>query len=270
MSREVAVMTLHPDRVDTRVRSPPAGQLLELLDDVRVLLVVDDRRRAGLLLGHAQPVVEAVDRDDLLGTEQLRAGDGELTDRAGAPDGNHLAALDVAELGAHVARREDVRQEQHLFVAELVVLDLDRPDVRERDACVLRLAARVAAGEVRVAVDPGDRVTEHLLRRHCVRIRVLTERVELVLAVVAAPAGDRERHDDAIALLEVRHSAAGLDDLAHELVAEDVAALHRRHVAVVEVQVRAADGCGRDPHDHVLAHENLGVGNVLDLDGVAA
>jgi hypothetical protein len=40
---------------------------------------------------------------------------------------------------------------------------------------------------------------------------------------------------------EVLDAAAGLDDLAHELVAEDVALLHRRDVAVVEVQVRAAD-----------------------------
>ena len=35
--------------------------------------------------------------------------------------------------------------------------------------------------------------------------------------------------------------AADLDDLAHELVAEDVAALHGRDEAVVEVQVGAAD-----------------------------
>jgi hypothetical protein len=38
-----------------------------------------------------------------------------------------------------------------------------------------------------------------------------------------------------------------LDDLAHELVAEDVAALHRRDEAVVEVQVRAADRRAGDP-----------------------
>ena len=53
--------------------------------------------------------------------------------------------------------------------------------------------------------------------------------------------------------------------IAHRLVAEDVALLHGRHVAVEEVQVGAADGGGGDPHD--------GVARVLDLrdrDGVDA
>ena len=52
-------------------------------------------------------------------------------------------------------------------------------------------------------------------------------------------------------------------DLAHVLVAEDVAALHRRLIAVEEVEVRAADRTGGD-----LDH---GVARVLDLrigDGV--
>jgi hypothetical protein len=59
----------------------------------------------------------------------------------GAEDGDRLAALDVAELGAHVARREDVRQEQDLLVGE-VVLDLDRADVGERARARTRPARR--------------------------------------------------------------------------------------------------------------------------------
>ena len=47
-------------------------------------------------------------------------GDRELADRAGAPDGDHLAGLDVAHLRAHVAGREDVGEEQHLLVGEAV------------------------------------------------------------------------------------------------------------------------------------------------------
>ena len=86
----------------------------------------------------------------------------------------------------------------------------------------------------------------------------------------AVAAGDRERDDDAVADLEVVHAAADLDDLAHELVPEDVALLHRRDVAVVEVQVGAADRGRRDPHDRVAVVEDLRVGDVLDLDGVAS
>ena len=48
-----------------------------------------------------------------------------------------------------------------------------------------------------------------------------------------------------------------LDHFAHELVAEDVAALHRRDVAVVQVQIRAADCSARDLHDGVARVEDL-------------
>src|SRR3712207_7871961 len=46
--------------------------------------------------------------------EQQRAGDGELPDRAAAPDGDGVAGAYVAVLGGHVAGREDVSQEEHL------------------------------------------------------------------------------------------------------------------------------------------------------------
>src|SRR5262249_42023258 len=61
-----------------------------------------------------------------------------------------------------------------------------------------------------------------------------------------------------------------LDDLAHELVAEDVALLHRGDVPVVEVEVGAADGGGGDPHHGVAWVHERRVGDVLDLDGVLA
>ena len=125
-------------------------------------------------------------------------------------------------LGGHVAGREDVRQEQHLLVRQ-VVGDLERPDVGERHARVLRLAAGVAAQHVRVAEDAARRIAPQLLGHPGVRVRVLAERVQLALAAAAVAAGDRERHDDAVADLEVLDAAADLDDLAHELVAEDVA-----------------------------------------------
>ena len=91
-----------------------------------------------------------VDRDHALGAQQVGAPDRELPDRAAAPDRDDVAGLDAAVLGRHVAGREDVGQEQDLLVAQ-AVRDLDRPDVGERHADVLRLAARVAAVEVRVA-----------------------------------------------------------------------------------------------------------------------
>ena len=117
---------------------------------------------------------------------------------------------------------------------------------------------------------PARRVAEHLLGHPRVRVGVLAHGVQLVLAGPAVAAGDRERHDDAVADLQVADAPADLDDLAHELVAEDVALLHRRDVAVVEVQVRAADRRRGDLHDRVAVVEDLRVRDVLDLDRVAA
>ena len=88
---------------------------------------------------------------------------------------------------------------------------------------------------------PGRRVAPQLLGHPRVGVGVLAQRVQLLLAEAAVAAGDGERHDDAVADLQVLDRRPDLDDLAHELVAEDVALLHRRDEAVVEVQIGAAD-----------------------------
>ena len=44
---------------------------------------------------------------------------------------------------------------------------------------------------------------------------------------------------------------ADLHHLAHEFMAHHVAALHRRHVAVQQMEVGTADGAGGDFHDDI-------------------
>ena len=220
---------------------------------------------------HLQPVGLLVDGDDLRGAEHPGAVHGELADRAGAPHRHHVAGLDVAHLGTHVAGGQDVGEEQHLLVGQ-VGLDLQRADVGERHPRVLCLTAREAAGQMRIAEDPGDRVAEHLLRDPGVGVGVLAAGVQLGGAGAARAAGDRERHDDPVPDAQpIRIDArADLDHLAHELVAHDVAVLHRGHVPVDQVQVRAADRGGGDPHDGIAAVQDLRVRHVPDLDLVAA
>ena len=46
-----------------------------------------------------------------------------------------------------------------------------------------------------------------------------------------------ERHHYAIADFEIGYFATNFDDLAHELMTENVAALHRRNKPVVKVQI---------------------------------
>jgi hypothetical protein len=90
----------------------------------------------------------------------------------------------------------------------------------------------------------------------------------LLLAEEAAAARDRKRHDDAVAHLQLRVLVADLDDLAHEFVSENIASLHRRNVAVEQMEIRSADGGRCDPHDRVAWIENLRIGNPLDADVV--
>ena len=117
---------------------------------------------------------------------------------------------------------------------------------------------------------PAGEWPDHLLGHPGVRVRVLAERVQLLLAAPAVAAGDRERHDHAVADLQVVHLRPDLDHLAHELVAQDVALLHRRDEAVVEVEVGAADRRRGDLDDGVAAVQDLRVRHVLDLDGALA
>ncbi len=111
------VVRLHPDGVDARIRAAAAGQLLQDLRNAVDLLVVQ-RLDAGVRARDLEALVEPVDDDDALGAEQLRARGCELSDRAGAPDRDDLAAGDVAHLSARVAGREDVRQEQDALVGD--------------------------------------------------------------------------------------------------------------------------------------------------------
>ena len=60
------------------------------------------------------------------------------------------------------------------------------------------------------------------------------------------------------------HLGPDLHDLAHVLVAEDVAHAHERRQRLVQVQVRAADVRRRHPDDRVRGLLHEGVGHLLD------
>src|ERR1051325_8671091 len=144
------------------------------------------------------------------------------------------------------------------------VRNLPGADVVERHAHVLRLPALVAAVEMRVAEEPRARVPVELLEHRGVRVRVVAERPQLALAEEAVAARDRERHDHAIAALQGRRPRADLDHLAHELVPEDVAGLHRGNEAAEEMEVGAADRGARHAHDRVVRVEDRGIRHALD------
>ena len=196
------------------------------------------------------------------GAEQERAANGELPDRAAAPDRDRVARLDVAELGGHVAGRKDVRQEQDLLVGEAVG-NLDRADVGIRNPHIFGLPARVAAEDVRIAKQARRRVAPQLFRGLSIGIAAFAAGIEAVAAEEAFAAGDRERHDDPVAHFQIADAAADLDDLAHRFMAEHVAALHRGNHAVIDVEVGTADRAGGDFDDRVAGVLDLRVGHAL-------
>ena len=246
---------------------PPVSSLSALQHVL--LFVVDGVPGPRPLPGHLEPVGKPVDRDDPFGAEQVRARDGELSDRTSTPHRDHVALLDVAHLGAHVAGRKDVREEEHLLVRHAGG-HLERTNVGERHARILGLPPGEAAEHVGIAEDTRGRVPHQLLGNPRVGVRVLAEREQVRPAGGALAAGDGERHHDAVPDLELLHSRAGLHHLAHELVAHDVALLHRGNEAVEEMKIGSADCGGRDLDDRVLRIEDFRVGHLLHPDFLLA
>ena len=99
---------------------------------------------------------------------------------------------------AHVAGGQDVGEEEHLLVRH-PVRHFERSHVGKGDPGVLRLAAGVTPGEMRVAEDTRSRVPPQLLGHPGVGIGVLTDRVHPLLAGEADAAGDGEGHHHPIA-----------------------------------------------------------------------
>ena len=119
----------------------------------------------------------------------------------------------------------------------------------------LGLSAGVAAHHVRVAEQPRGRSPVELLGHPGIGVRVVAGGPQLPVAEEAATAGDCER-DDPVADLQPVVVASDVDDFAHELVAEDVAAPHGRNESVEQVQIRAADRCEGDLDDGIARVED--------------
>ena len=100
-------------------------------------------------------------------------------------------------------------------------------------AQIFGLAAGIAAEQMRIAEQPGrangPTASAALAASGLERSQ---PEIEAALAEEAFAAGDGEGHDDAVADLELLVLGADLDDLAHGLVAEHVAAFHLRDDAV--------------------------------------
>ena len=246
------------DRVDAHVRPAPLRQVLQGGDDVLLVLEVE-RLHLGVAAREVQPVLEAVHGDDAAGPQEPRRLHGEQAHRAGAEHHHRVPGLDVAHLRALVAGGKDVAEEEHLLLVH-VVGNLHGPHVREGHAHVLRLAALVAARGVRIPI--------HARGHLAVGVGVLAAGRQPARAVEAGAARDVEGHHHPVPRLEGAHRGAHLLHHAGELVAEGAPHARVGDEAMEQVQIRAADGRARHPHDGVIGVQDDGVRLVPHRDPV--
>jgi len=152
----------------------------------------------------------------------MNAGDRKLPNGPASPDCNGVAGLYLSILGRHIPCRKDVGQEQDFFIGK-IVLDLQWPNIRERNPHVLRLATGVASHHMRVPEETCARVAISLFHQVSIGIRIVTGSPVFLFAEDAAPASDRKGNNDAISALQVCNLRANLFHEAHEFVSHDVA-----------------------------------------------
>ena len=162
-------MAFHADRIDALLRTLAVRQLLEPLDDAFVskLMVMAPPASAMLSRSGMQSMATTC-----LAPSRMALRIAIWPTGPAAPDRDGVGGLDVALDGGLPAGREDVAEEQHLLVRE-AVRNLDVRGIRKRNAEIFRLAAGIAAGQMRVAEQAGGGVAEHLVAQAaCLRLVV--------------------------------------------------------------------------------------------------
>ena len=91
-------------------------------------------------------------------------------------------------------------------------------------------------------------------------------RKESLFTEEATTTRDREWYHNAVALLQFFDRIAHVNDLSHRFMAENVAFFHRRHKAIKEVKVRAANTARGNLYDRIAWILDIGVGNHVDAN----
>src|SRR3954463_16359121 len=113
-------------------------------------------------------------------------------------------------------------------------------------------------------------MTQHLLGDPRVGVAVLPQRPQIVLATPALAARNGEGNDHAVSGFELFHFLSDFDYFAHELMAEDVAVLHRRHESIEEMEIGAAYRGRSDAQDGIAVLQDFRIGYIFDFDVLRA
>ena len=180
------------------------------------------------------------------GPEERRALQRHDADRPEAHDDHGRSGPDVGALRSQVAGREDVGQQDSLFVGDTLG-DGEREEVGERDGHGLGLPTR--------EVGNGAEGRRLVVEAH---VRLAGQ------ARTADAAPDDARHEHAIAQLEAAHLRAGFGHRPDGLMAEPDPA--SGGCVVVQVQIGTTDRGALHRDDDALGPGEHGVGDVVDAD----
>ncbi len=93
---------------------------------------------------------------------------------------------------------------------------------------------------------------------------MVTEGEQLFSAKKAFAARDVKGDDNAVADLEFFDFWPNINDLAHILMAENVTFFHRRHVAIIKMEIGAANSSRAGLNDRVRRLLYFRIGNFID------
>jgi hypothetical protein len=95
----------------------------------------------------------------------------------------------------------------------------------------------IAAESVAVANNAGWGVAVDIFDRRRLGIGVVAARILLGLAEMALAAAKDGDRNDPVSLCDALHVGARFDDVAHELMSDDIARFHRWYIAPEQVQI---------------------------------
>src|SRR5690606_23109173 len=106
-------------------------------------------------------------------------------------------------------------------------------------------------------------VTQQFASQFRVAVGGVAARIQLFLTEIAGAATNRERHDNAVALLKFRDGRADFFDDAHRLMTENIPLLHRRIEAVEQMEVRPANRRRGNPDNRIAGVFDFRFGDVV-------
>ncbi len=192
---------------------------------------------------HLQARLFLVHREDTPGAQNLRAGDGELSDWSAAEDRDRVAVGDLGDLRSKVSGWEDVGDHNRLLVGDLMG-QLYEVDGGIRDSRELGLQPVERARGFRPTEERGPGLWP-------VGVDVVALRVVPGPAVRAVTTAEGRGDNDSVAYPQVPDLGADLLDDTDTLVAEDRTRLHPRQRAADHVEVRSAYRAGGEPHNRI-------------------